>query len=70
MATDFPTKGDDKKVSLRNSNYPQFDYDFAAGVKENNKEVWGTGGNIRGNEAFNFWTKARDAKKRKAHWTG
>ena len=63
MATDFPTKGDDKKVSLRNSNYPQFDYDFAAGVKENNKEVWGTGGNIRGNEAFNFWTKARDGEE-------
>ena len=63
MATDFPSKGDDKKVSLRNSNYPQFDYDFAAGVKENNKEVWGTGGNIRGNEAFNFWTKARDGEE-------
>ena len=63
MATDFPTKGDDKKVSLRNSNYPQFDYDFAAGVKENNREVWGTGGNIRGNEAFNFWTKARDGEE-------
>ena len=63
MATDFPTKGDDKKISLRNSNYPQFDYDFASGVKENNKEVWGTGGNIRGNEAFNFWTKARDGEE-------
>ena len=63
MATDFPTKGDDKKVSLRNSNYPQFDYDFAAGVKENNKEVWGTGGNIRGNEAYEFWTKARDGEE-------
>ena len=60
MATDFPTKGDDKKISLRNSNYPQFDYEFSLGVKENNKEIWDTGGNIRGNEAFNFWTKARD----------
>jgi len=60
MATDFPTKGEDKKISLRNSNYPQFDYDFALSVKENNNEVWRTGGNIRGNEAFEFWTKARD----------
>lgn len=60
MATDFPTKGNDKKISLRNSNYPQFDYEFSLGVKENNKEIWDTGGNIRGNEAFNFWTKARD----------
>jgi HK97 family phage major capsid protein/HK97 family phage prohead protease len=62
MATDFPVKGEDKKISLRNSNYPQFDYDFAIGVKENNKAVWRTGGNIRGNEAFNFWTKARDGE--------
>jgi HK97 family phage major capsid protein/HK97 family phage prohead protease len=59
MATDFPTKGDDKKISLRNSQYPQFDFDFAEGIKEDNKEVWGTGGNIRGNEAYQFWKKAR-----------
>ena len=59
MATDFPTKGDDKKISLRNSNYPQFDYDFIAGVKENDNDIYKAGGNIRGNEAFNLWTKAR-----------
>ena len=59
MATDFPTKDDDKKVSLRNSNYPQFDYDFIAGVKENDNDIYKAGGNIRGNEAFNLWTKAR-----------
>ncbi len=63
MATDFPTKGEDKKVSLRNSNYPQFDYAFASGVKENNNKVWRAGGNIRGNEAFEFWTKARDGQE-------
>ena len=60
MATNFPTQGDDKKISLRNSQYPQFDYDFASNIKEFNSEVWRTGGNIRGNEAFNFWTKARN----------
>lgn len=59
MATDFPTKGEDKKISLRNSNYPQFDYDFIANVKEFNNEIYKAGGNIRGNEAFNLWTKAR-----------
>ena len=57
--TDFPTKGEDKKISLRNSNYPQFDYDFIAGVKENDNDIYKAGGNIRGNEAFNLWTKAR-----------
>ena len=57
--TDFPNKGDDKKISLRNSEYPQFDYDFIAGVKENDNDIYKAGGNIRGNESFNLWTKAR-----------
>ena len=63
MATDFPTKDEDKKVSLRNSNYPQFDYGFIAGVKENDPDIYKAGGNIRGNEAFNLWTKARDGEE-------
>ena len=62
MATDFPTKDEDKKISLRNSNYPQFDYDFIAGVKENDPDIYKAGGNIRGNEAFNLWTKARNGE--------
>jgi HK97 family phage major capsid protein len=63
MATDFPTKDEDKKVSLRNSNYPQFDFDFAQGIKDDNPEIWKAGGNIRGNEAFNLWAKARDGEE-------
>ena len=63
MATDFPTKDEDKKVSLRNSNYPQFDYDFIAGVKENDPDIYKAGGNIRGNESFNLWTKARNGEE-------
>ena len=61
--TDFPTKGEDKKISLRNSNYPQFDYGFIAGVKENDPDIYKAGGNIRGNEAFNLWTKARNGEE-------
>jgi len=60
MATDFPKKGDDLKISLRNSEYPQFDHDFASNLKDNNPEIWELGGNIRGNEAFNLWSRARD----------
>ncbi len=63
MATDFPTKGDDKKISLRNSQYPQFDYDFASQIKKDHSDIWKTGGNIRGNEAYEFWTKARDGQE-------
>lgn len=60
MATDFPKKGDDQKISLRNSQYPQFDRDFAENIKEFNSEVWALGGNVRGNDAFRLWGRARD----------
>ena len=32
--TNFPKRGDDKKISLRNSQHEQFDYEFAKNVKE------------------------------------
>ena len=57
--TNYPTKGEDKKISLRNSNHPQFDFDFASNVKEQTPEIWKAGGNIRGNEAYKLWERAR-----------
>lgn len=59
MATNFPTEGDDLKISLRNSQYPQFDRDFAEQLSEN-RDIWSLGGNIRGNEAFDLWGRARE----------
>ena len=58
--TNFPKRGDNKKISLRNSERPQFDFNFAQNVKNDNPKVWRAGGNIRGNEAFNLWAKARE----------
>ena len=63
MATDFPNKGDDKKISLRNSEHPQFDRAWAERLKSDHPDVWRAGGNIRGNEAFNLWGKARDGSE-------
>ena len=64
--TNFPNKGDDKKISLRNSEEPQFDYDFAKNIKEQTPEIWKAGGNIRGNEAFMLWGRARDGQDTEA----
>ena len=64
--TNFPNKGDDKKISLRNSEEPQFDYDFAKNIKEQTPEIWKAGGNIRGNEAFMLWERARDGQDTEA----
>ena len=63
--TNFPNRGDDKKISLRNSEYPQFDYDFAKNVKEVGvgKQIWKAGGNIRGNDAFMLWGRAREGSE-------
>ena len=63
--TNFPKRGEDKKISLRNSQYPQFDYGFAKDVKDSpiGKEIWKTGGNIRGNEAFVLWGRAREGSE-------
>lgn len=62
--TNFPSKGDNKKVSLRNSNYPQFSFQFAKALYDDKstvgRQIWGAGGNIRGNGAFQNWMKARE----------
>jgi len=59
--TDFPRKGDDLAVSLRNSQFDQFDHEWALDLKENYPDIWDAGGNIRGDEAFEHWSKVRQA---------
>ena len=64
--TNFPERGDDEKISLRNSKYRQFDYEFAKNVKEGGsvgRKIWGAGGNIRGNTAFTLWGRARKGEE-------
>ena len=58
--TDFPTEGNDKAVSLRNSQYPQFDYEWALRLRDEYPDVWNEGGMERGTTAFTNWGKARD----------
>lgn len=64
--TNFPKAGDDKKVSLSNSNFSQFDYSYALDIRENHPDVWSKGGNIRGNSAFTNWGKAREGSDSEA----
>jgi len=59
-ATDFPTKGDDLAVGLRSSSYPQFDHAYAVALKDDYPAVWDAGGNIRGDDAFELWSKVRE----------
>ena len=50
--TNFPKRGDDKKVSLRNSQWKTFDLEYAEKLKINYPSIWRAGGNIRGNEQY------------------
>jgi len=63
--TNFPSRGDNQKLSLSNSKFRQFpDYAYVKNLKENYPKIWrraGTGGNpptsFTGNDAFRNWTK-------------
>ena len=76
--TNFPRSGDDQKISLSNSQHPQFpSYAYVKDLKENWPEIWrraGTGGNpptsFTGNDAFNRWTayKGGDRSESVLNW--
>lgn len=50
--TNFPEAGDNKKVSLRNSNYQLFPVAEAEKLKNDYPAIWRKGGNIRGNKQY------------------
>ena len=76
--TNFPKSGDNQKISLSNSQHPQFPgYAYVKDLKENWPEIWrraGTGGNpptsFTGNDAFNKWTdyKGGDRSESTLNW--
>lgn len=59
-ATDFPTEGDDREVMLENSQYDEFDREFAEMVDEQYPEVWDAGGTNDADRAFRMWGRARN----------
>ena len=76
--TNFPRSGDNQKISLSNSQHPQFpSYAYVKDLKDNWPEIWrraGTGGNpptsFTGNDAFNKWTayKGGDRSESVLNW--
>jgi hypothetical protein len=47
---------------LSASRYPEFDRAFAENLKQKHPELWRKGGNIRGNQAYELWEKARSGE--------
>lgn len=54
--TNFPKRGDNKKVSMRNSNWQTFPIGYAMKLKEEYPEIWKKGGNTKGNAQFRSLT--------------
>jgi len=50
--TNFPLAGEDKEVSLRNSNFDLFPIDYAESLQNDYPDIWDEGGNIQGNDTF------------------
>tara|TARA_Y100000114_G_scaffold127375_1_gene123986 strand:+ start:2428 stop:5625 length:3198 start_codon:yes stop_codon:yes gene_type:complete len=50
--TNFPVDGDDESVSLTNSQFEIFDFEYAEDLKENYPAIWRAGGNIEGNNQY------------------
>lgn len=44
-------------ITLKDSKFEQFDYNYAMNIKENFPEIWNKGGNVLGNDSFNNWGK-------------
>jgi hypothetical protein len=61
--TDFPGPGDDKSVSLDNSQWPVFPVDEAIRLRDDYPAIWDEGGNIRGNEQFALLAPMAEAKR-------
>lgn len=70
--TNFPSSGDDQKISLSNSKFKQAPYALAKSIKDNYPSLWskyGTGGSgpdktsFTGSNAFNMWTKYRNGER-------
>ena len=58
--TDFPKKGDDEKISMRNSNHKSFPLSYARRIKSDYPDIWRAGGNIKGNAQFAILSKIQD----------
>jgi len=54
---------DEESPRLTQSDYEVFDYGYAATLKADWPKIWNAGGNIRGEEAFEYWTKYRDGDR-------
>lgn len=55
--TNYPKKGDNKAVTLANSNFQRYPLKSAENLRDHHKDIWKKGGNIKGNQQFAILSK-------------
>lgn len=59
--TDYPTRGENKKICFRNSQFKMFPFELALDIMSSMPRVWCSGGNQFGNKAFRYWIEVMRA---------
>ena len=54
---------DPEEPRLEQSEYARPPFGYVRSLKADYPEIWAAGGNIRGNEAFEYWTKYQDGDR-------
>lgn len=59
-----------RKAKKNPAKPPQFPYEYAATLKRLFPDIWAAGGNIRGNDAFKWWSSYRRGNRSPevVHW--
>lgn len=63
VPTDFPVSGEDKTVTLANSQFELFPLDYAEDLRNNFPDIWSKGGNIQGNDTYRVIRRVREEGK-------
>jgi HK97 family phage portal protein len=63
VPTNFPVAGEDKTISLANSQFELFPLDYAEDLRNNFPDIWAKGGNIQGNDTYRVIRRVRDEGK-------
>lgn len=61
--SNFPVAGEDKTVTLANSQYELFPLDYAEDLRINWPDIWNKGGNIQGNDTYRVIRRVREEEK-------
>ncbi len=59
--TDYPTKGENKPIHFKNSQFKLFPLKTALQLAQKHPKAWCSGGNHFGNKAFNYWIRTMKA---------